>query len=80
MEIRSPAGAAAASAGVGKRSMNAVHFGMTLATWVCCDITSLTKTSHGSLVWRHGNSRTSVGHHASKADVSCGTRSVTPTV
>ncbi len=61
------AGARAASAGVGKRSINACHFGITRSTWVCWDMTSLTSTSHGSRVLRHGRSLASSLHHPTTA-------------
>jgi len=37
----------------------------TREAWVCCSITSLTRTAYGSLVWRHGKSRWSDAYQAS---------------
>ena len=53
----SPNGATANAPEVGKASRKASYFGMTRATDVCCSITSLTSTRHGSFVRRHGRSR-----------------------
>ena len=53
----SPNEACANAPGVGKASRKASYFGMTRATDVCCNITSLTSTRHGSFVRRHGRSR-----------------------
>ena len=62
----SPNGASANAPGVGKASRKASYFGMTRATDVCCSITSLTSTRHGSLVRRQGKSRSEPLPHSIK--------------
>ena len=64
----SPNEACANASGVGKASRKASYFGMTRATEVCCSITSLTRTRHGSFVRRHGRSRSEPLPHSMSAD------------
>src|SRR5579885_2436621 len=39
---------------------------MTVATWVCCSMTSLTQMRYGSRLWRQGRSRWARSNQASK--------------
>src|SRR3954447_710744 len=40
---------------------------MTVATWVCCSIISLTHTAYGSSDWRQGKLRLCVPYQASRS-------------
>ena len=68
--ITSPGPAAAQALGSGNRSRNRDHRGTTRSTWVCCSITSATRTAHGSRVRRQGRSRAERSHHARTASTS----------
>ncbi len=58
MRTASPGASAASAAGVGQRSSQAAYAGRTRATCVCCSMTSLTSTAHGSTPGRRqGRSR-----------------------
>jgi hypothetical protein len=60
--------------------MNASHFGITLDAWVCCSITSLTRTAQASRVRRHGRSRNLGTPHVSTSEVGEGSRRSTQSV
>ena len=52
---------------IGNRSRNAPYRDTTRSTWVCCNITSLTRTAHGSRVRRQGRSRPCWSNQSSTA-------------